>query len=149
MSVIFDMCDLDANGRLSHEELSLHTSLTSDESLPDDEWKFIGETVGFEKGELTKEAFMELYVLEGRQKDVNLDDISNRLNNMGFNQALKIDHACPYMLTVAAEIDSFEILLGEIYKLKTAEPFIFQLMESKVSFNKHDIWKVEVYLLFV
>jgi hypothetical protein len=128
------MCDLDANGRLSHEELSLHTSLTSDESLPDDEWKFIGQTVGFEKGELSKEAFMELYVLEGRQKEVNLDDIANRLNNMGFNLGLKIDHACPYMVTVASEIDCFEILLGEIYKLKTAEAFVFQLMESKVCF---------------
>ena len=72
---------------------------------------------------------MELSVLEGRQKEVNLDDIASR---MGFNPALKLAHACPYIVTVSAEVDCFDILLGEIYKLKTAEAFVFQLMESKV-----------------
>ena len=128
LSVVFDLCDLDGNGRLSQQELSLHTSLTSNEILPDEEWRFIGETVGFEKDELSKDAFMQLYVLEGRQKNADLEDISNRLNNMGFNQGLKIDHACPYTVTVATEKENFEILLGDIYELRTAEAFIFQLM---------------------
>jgi hypothetical protein len=130
------MCDLDSNGRLSHEELSLHGSLTSDETLPDEEWKFIGETVGFVKGELTKESFMKLYILEGRQKDVDLEDIQSRLNNMGLNQGLKIDHSCPYIINIASEADNFEILLGEIYKLRSAEGFIFQLIESNKNTNK-------------
>jgi hypothetical protein len=133
LSVIFDLCDLDGNGRLSHEELSLQNSLTDDEILPDDMWQFIGETVGFEKGELTKDGFTEMFVMEAQQKDVNMDEVANRLANMGFNLGLKIDHASPYTITVAAEVDCFEILLGEIYKLKTAEAFIFQLMEAQVS----------------
>ena len=136
------MCDLDSNGKLSQEELSLHSTLTSDVSLPDEEWGFIGDTVGFEKGELTKEGFMQLYILEGRQKEVDLNDIASRLFNMGFNAGLKIDHSCPYVINIASEVDTFEILLGEIYKLKTAEAFIFQLMEAKG--NKKQVKSLEM-----
>lgn len=154
LSVIFDMCDLDSNGRMSREELSLYSSIASNESLPDEEWKFIGgltnslepyndlvtmieflEMVGLERGELSKDAFMQLYIIEGRQKDVDLNDISNRMSNLGFNEALKLDHSCPYVITVASEGDSFDILFSEIYKLKTAEAFIFSLMETKVIKN--------------
>ena len=40
--MIFDVCDLDSNGRLSQAELNLHTYLTANENLSDEEWKFVG-----------------------------------------------------------------------------------------------------------
>ncbi len=42
LSVMFDLCDLDSNGRLSQEELNFYTILTSNETLMDDDWKFVG-----------------------------------------------------------------------------------------------------------
>ena len=40
--MIFDLCDLDSNGRLNQEELNLYTFLTANETLADEEWKFVG-----------------------------------------------------------------------------------------------------------
>lgn len=52
---------------------------------------FLKETVGFEKGELTKEAFIQLYKIEAQRDDTDVNDISSRLANMGFNKSLTID----------------------------------------------------------
>jgi hypothetical protein len=49
------------------------------------------ETVGFEKGELSKEAFIQLYKIEAQRDDTDVNDISSRLANMGFNKSLTID----------------------------------------------------------
>ena len=98
---------------MSQEELNLHTYLTANESLSDEEWKFVGgsqfwkfiileemkwnfyyfflETVGFDKGELTKEAFIKLYKIEAQRDDTDVKDINSRLANMGFNKSLTID----------------------------------------------------------
>ena len=42
LGVAFDMCDLDMNGRMNKEELNLFTFITANETLPDEEWKFVG-----------------------------------------------------------------------------------------------------------
>ena len=42
MSVIFDMCDLDGNGRMSYTELNLYSILSADEKISEDDWKDIG-----------------------------------------------------------------------------------------------------------
>lgn len=42
LSVMFDLCDLDSSGRLSQDELNFYTILTSNETLMDDDWKFVG-----------------------------------------------------------------------------------------------------------
>lgn len=41
LSTIFDMCDLDGNGRLSMTELNLFTLITSNETISHKYWKFI------------------------------------------------------------------------------------------------------------
>ena len=41
MTEIFEMCDLDGNGRLSREEFSLFNLRTSGEELGDDEWEVV------------------------------------------------------------------------------------------------------------
>ena len=98
------------------------------------------ETVGFEKGELTKDAFIQLYKIEAQRDDTDVNDINSRLANMGFNKSLTIDQvnvedvwkiyrfifsdrfnfsikACPYVISVSSEIENFNVLLGEIYKV--------------------------------
>ena len=52
---------------------------------------FFLETVGFDKGELTKEAFIKLYKIEAQRDDTDVKDINSRLANMGFNKSLTID----------------------------------------------------------
>ena len=91
MSVIFDLCDLDSNGRLSQEELNMYTFLTANENLSGEEWQFVGETVGFEKNELTKDGFIKLSKIEAQRNDTDLEDIAMRLANLGFNNSLTID----------------------------------------------------------
>jgi hypothetical protein len=91
LGVIFDICDLDSNGRLSQEELNLYTFLTANESLSEEEWQFVGETVGFERNELTKDGFIKLSKIEAKRDDTDLEDIGARLANLGFNKSLTID----------------------------------------------------------
>ena len=107
---------MDSNGRLSQDELNFYTFLTSNELLSDDDWRFVGgkcsiyiikldlndyvnlnnfsnriETVGLEKNELTKDGFIQLYKIEAKRDDTDIEDINVRLANMGFNKALTID----------------------------------------------------------
>ena len=56
------------------------------------------ETVGFEKGELTKESFIQLYKIEAQRDDTDVNDISSRLANMGFNKSLTIDQVDAYLI---------------------------------------------------
>lgn len=52
---------------------------------------FVGDTVGFEKNELTKEGFIKLSKIEAQRDDTDLEDIAARMTNLGFNKSLTID----------------------------------------------------------
>ncbi|RNA11121.1 EF-hand calcium-binding domain-containing 7-like isoform X5 [Brachionus plicatilis] len=91
LDVVFDLVDLDSNGKLSQDEFNLYSFITSNEDIPDNEWKFLGELVGLKKNELTKESFIELHVIEANREDTDLTDIMSRLTNLGFNKSLTID----------------------------------------------------------
>ncbi|CAF0786566.1 unnamed protein product [Brachionus calyciflorus] len=131
LGVIFDLFDLDSNGRISQDELNLHSFITANEDIPDEEWKFVGELVGFEKNELTKDGFIKLHAIEAKREDKDVDEINKRLANLGFNKSLSIDQSCPFNLTVSSEEENFEILLSEIYETKSSETFLKQIFESK------------------
>lgn len=47
--------------------------------------------VELNKGELTREGFLRLYEIEAENEDFNVDDVFDRLFNLGFNKALEID----------------------------------------------------------
>jgi hypothetical protein len=51
---------------------------------------FIG-LVELNKGEITREGFLRLYEIEAENEDFNVDDVYDRLFNLGFNKALEID----------------------------------------------------------
>lgn len=40
--------------------------------------------------------------------------------------------SCPFILNVSCEVDQFDLLISEIYKLKAAEQFLSQIIEAKV-----------------
>ena len=42
LNVMFDMCDLDGNGRMSFNELNLYSTLSADEPISETDWKDIG-----------------------------------------------------------------------------------------------------------
>jgi hypothetical protein len=135
LNSVFEMCDLDSNGHLSKDELNLYTHLTSNEILTDEDWKFVGETVGFEKNnQLSKDAFLKLFKIEAERTESDSEltkDIENRLSNLGFNKMLQNDESCPFIIKVSSE-NSVEVnlLAGDIYRLKTAEKFFMQYIET-------------------
>lgn len=47
--------------------------------------------VELNKGEITREGFLRLYEIEAENEDFNVDDVYDRLFNLGFNKALEID----------------------------------------------------------
>ena len=131
MSTIFDMCDLDGNGRLSRTELNLYELVTSNEEVNDEVWRFVAETIKLEKNEITRDGFIQLNLFEAEQRDVDVESIKSRLRNLGFNQSLTIDQACPYIINISAESDCIELLAGEIYNTKQSEKLLTQLIEAK------------------
>ncbi|XP_025109121.1 EF-hand calcium-binding domain-containing protein 7-like isoform X9 [Pomacea canaliculata] len=100
---IFDMADLDGNGLLSRDEFSWFNIRTSDENVADDEWQVVEENVEMEKGEITKDGFLSLNVMEAEDNDGDTEDLWITLNSMGYNKALQLDEACPFKVDVYAE----------------------------------------------
>lgn len=85
---------MDSNKRLSKEEMNNYTQITSNEEIDDVAWKSIEDTVkhGFKKNELTRDGFIELNKIEIERDDADLNDIWSRLDNLGFNKQLKLEH---------------------------------------------------------
>jgi hypothetical protein len=79
----------------------------------------------------------------GLNKSLTIDQvllwIFKKLNSNIFLNNFFILKACPYLINVSSELENFELFLGEIYKLKSAEPFINQIIETKVKRTKLNI----------
>ncbi|KAL8621693.1 hypothetical protein ACOMHN_024664 [Nucella lapillus] len=100
---IFDIVDLDGNNLLSREEFNWFNIRTSDDHVADDEWQVVEENVELSAGEITKRGFIALNEMEAKDNDGDTEDLWITLNNMGFNRALQMDEACPFLLNVYAE----------------------------------------------
>ena len=50
--------------------------------------------------------------------------------------------SCPYIINVSSENHDFELHIGEIYKLKAAEKFLLQLIETKVNFENYKLAEI-------
>ncbi len=53
--------------------------------------------------------------------------------NIIITHLLKFLKSCPYIINVSCEVNEFDLLIGEIYKLKAAEQFLSQIIEAKVN----------------
>ncbi|GAB1608391.1 EF-hand calcium-binding domain-containing protein 7-like isoform X1 [Argonauta hians] len=107
---IFDVCDLDKNGKLSRSELSFFHHCTCGEQLTSKEWQIVEERFDLEEGELTPLGFLNLHEMEAEDNNGDTEDLWITLESMGMNRALVLDHAFQFQLNVFLE-DCSEALL--------------------------------------
>eukprot|EP00106_Octopus_bimaculoides_P003579 XP_014771021.1 PREDICTED: EF-hand calcium-binding domain-containing protein 7-like [Octopus bimaculoides] len=110
---IFDLCDLDKNGKLSRKELSFFHYCTSGEQLTAQEWQIVEERFDLDDGELTQLGFLNLHEMEAEDNNGDAEDLWITLDSMGLNRALVLDQAFQFELNVFLE-ESPEAILDAL-----------------------------------
>nr|XP_033771867.1 EF-hand calcium-binding domain-containing protein 7 isoform X2 [Geotrypetes seraphini] len=103
LSDIFDIIDLDGNGLLSLEEYNFFELRTSGEKCDDEAWGVCKENFETKKNELTKQGFIDLNLMEANDREGDPDDLWVTLESMGYNRALEMTEACPFIIDIYAE----------------------------------------------
>ncbi|XP_029474777.1 EF-hand calcium-binding domain-containing protein 7 isoform X2 [Rhinatrema bivittatum] len=103
LSDIFDVIDLDGNGLLSLEEYNFFELRTSGEKCDDDAWAVCKENFDTKKNELTRQGFIDLNLMEANDREGDPEDLWVTLESMGYNRALEMTEACPFIIDVFAE----------------------------------------------
>ncbi|XP_028856679.1 EF-hand calcium-binding domain-containing protein 7 [Denticeps clupeoides] len=103
LSDIFEVVDLDGNGLLSLEEYNFFEQRTSGEKCDEDAWAICKENFDTKKNELTREGFMELNLMEANDREGDPRDLWITMEAMGFNRALEMVEACPFVIDVYCE----------------------------------------------
>ncbi|XP_012386035.1 EF-hand calcium-binding domain-containing protein 7 isoform X2 [Dasypus novemcinctus] len=100
---IFEVIDLDGNGLLSLEEYNFFELRTSGEKCDEDAWAVCRENFDTKKNELTRQGFMDLNLMEANDREGDPSDLWVTLNSMGYNKALELTEACPFVIDIYAE----------------------------------------------
>ncbi|KAM6218836.1 EF-hand calcium-binding domain-containing protein 7 [Rhynchocyon petersi] len=103
LSDIFDIIDLDGNGLLSIEEYNFFELRTSGEKCDEDAWAVCRENFDTKKNELTRQGFMDLNLMEASDQEGDPSDLWVTLHSMGYNKALELTEACPFVIDTFAE----------------------------------------------
>ncbi|XP_038608521.1 EF-hand calcium-binding domain-containing protein 7 isoform X1 [Tachyglossus aculeatus] len=103
LSDIFEIIDLDGNGLLSLEEYNFFELRTSGEKCDEDAWAICRENFDTKKNELTRLGFMDLNLMEANDRDGDPSDLWVTLHSMGYNKALEMVEACPFVIDIYAE----------------------------------------------
>ncbi|XP_076132204.1 EF-hand calcium-binding domain-containing protein 7 [Alosa pseudoharengus] len=103
LSTIFDVIDLDGNDLLSLEEYNLFEERTSGEKCDEDAWAVCKENFDTKKNMLTRQGFLELNLMEANDREGDPRDLWITLEAMGFNRALDMVEACPFIIDVHCE----------------------------------------------
>ncbi|XP_075472035.1 EF-hand calcium-binding domain-containing protein 7 isoform X3 [Ascaphus truei] len=103
LSDMFDTIDLDGNGLLSLEEYNFFELRTSGEKCDADAWEVCKENFETKKNELTRQGFMDLNLMEANDREGDPSDLWVTLQSMGYNKALELTEACPFVIDVHAE----------------------------------------------
>ncbi|KAM5147831.1 EF-hand calcium-binding domain-containing protein 7 [Mantella aurantiaca] len=103
LSDAFDIIDLDGNGSLSLEEYNFFEMRTSGEKCDDDAWEVCKENFETKKNELTRKGFLDLNLMEANDREGDPSDLWVTLQSMGYNKALELTEACPFIIDVYAE----------------------------------------------
>ncbi|VDK71437.1 unnamed protein product [Litomosoides sigmodontis] len=99
---MFDLFDLDENGKLSREEFDIYNMLASDEHVLDQEWEILCRTFGARNGELLLNSFVALHQIEANNNP-SLEDTWMTLLCVGYNDQLDLINNCPCSLTIFSE----------------------------------------------
>ncbi|XP_075413236.1 EF-hand calcium-binding domain-containing protein 7 isoform X2 [Tenrec ecaudatus] len=100
---IFEVIDLDGNGLLSIEEYNFFELRTSGEKCDEDAWAVCKENFDTKKNELTRQGFMDLNLMEANDQEGDPSDLWVTLHSMGYNKALELTEACPFVIDTYAE----------------------------------------------
>ncbi|XP_008058690.1 EF-hand calcium-binding domain-containing protein 7 [Carlito syrichta] len=103
LSDIFEVIDLDGNGLLSLEEYNFFELRTSGEKCDEDAWAVCRESFDTKKNELTRQGFMDLNLMEVNDREGDPCDLWVTLHSMGYNKALELTEACPFVIDIYAE----------------------------------------------
>ncbi|XP_042540390.1 EF-hand calcium-binding domain-containing protein 7 isoform X2 [Dipodomys spectabilis] len=103
LSDIFEIIDLDGNGLLSLEEYNFFELRTSGEKCDEDAWAICRENFDTKKNELTRQGFMDLNLMEANDREGDPTDLWVTLHSMGYNKALELEEACPFIIDICAE----------------------------------------------
>ncbi|KAJ8279073.1 hypothetical protein COCON_G00061390 [Conger conger] len=103
LSDIFEVIDLDGNGLLSLEEYNFFEQRTSGEKCDEDAWAVCRENFDTKKNELTRQGFMELNLMEANDREGDPADLWVTLESMGYNRALEMVEACPFLIDIYSE----------------------------------------------
>ncbi|KAM9688088.1 EF-hand calcium-binding domain-containing protein 7 [Trichechus inunguis] len=103
LSDVFEVIDLDGNGLLSIEEYNFFELRTSGEKCDEDAWTVCRENFDTEKNELTRQGFMDLNLMEANDREGDPSDLWVTLHSMGYNKALELTEACPFVISTYAE----------------------------------------------
>uniref|UniRef100_A0A8C8STD4 EF-hand calcium-binding domain-containing protein 7 n=1 Tax=Pelusios castaneus TaxID=367368 RepID=A0A8C8STD4_9SAUR len=103
LSDIFEMIDLDGNGLLSMEEYNFFELRTSGEKCDEEAWAVCRENFDTKKNELTRQGFMDLNLMEANDREGDPSDLWITLLSLGYNKALEMTEACPFVIDIYAE----------------------------------------------
>lgn len=103
LSEIFEIIDLDGNGLISLEEYNFFELRTSGEKCDEDAWAVCRENFDTKKNELTRQGFMDLHLMEANDREGDPLDLWVTLHSMGYNKALELTEACPFVINIYAE----------------------------------------------
>ncbi|XP_044156659.1 EF-hand calcium-binding domain-containing protein 7 isoform X2 [Bufo gargarizans] len=103
LSDVFDIIDLDGNGFLSLEEYNFFELRNSGEKCDDDAWEVCKDNFETKNNELTRKGFMDLNLMEANDREGDPSDLWVTLQSMGYNKALEMTEACPFIMDVYAE----------------------------------------------
>ncbi|XP_042853373.1 EF-hand calcium-binding domain-containing protein 7 isoform X2 [Panthera tigris] len=103
LSDIFEVIDLDGNGLLSLEEYNFFELRTSGEKCDEDAWAVCRDNFDTKKNELTRQGFMDLNLMEANDREGDPRDLWVTLHSMGYNKALELTEACPFVIDIYAD----------------------------------------------
>ncbi|XP_005620269.1 EF-hand calcium-binding domain-containing protein 7 isoform X2 [Canis lupus familiaris] len=103
LSDIFEVIDLDGNGLLSLEEYNFFELRTSGEKCDEDAWAVCRDNFDTKKNELTRQGFMDLNLMEANDREGDPRDLWVTVHSMGYNKALELTEACPFIIDIYAD----------------------------------------------
>ncbi|NWR45999.1 EFCB7 protein, partial [Regulus satrapa] len=100
---VFETIDLDGNGLLSLEEYNFFELRTSGEKCDQEAWAVCKENFEMKKNELTRQGFLDLNLMEANDQNGDPWDLWVTLLSLGYNKALEMTEACPFVIDICAE----------------------------------------------